>query len=218
VLEINGKKISNWDQIYSNVYIESLGNDVTFLVDRKGAAVSLFLSRTAIPEPDQAPLGIVSENTDIVVGTVEPGMPAEKLGLKPNDVLLALNGTPLRMDQKVREAVQASAGKPMEIEWRRNGEVMRGTAIPTSDGRIGITFGARYNGPITRVRYSLLEALPRGIRDIGNVTTLFIQQIWQIITGKTPFSQSVGGPIRIAQMATRPLRWVCLPTWDSWRF
>lgn len=203
VLEINGKKISNWDQIYSDVYIGSLGNDVTFLVDRKGAAVSLFLSRTAIPEPDQAPLGIVSENTDIVVGTVEAGMPAEKVGLKPNDVLLALNGNPLRMDQKVREAVQASAGKPMAIEWRRNGEVMSGMAIPTSDGRIGITFGARYNGPITRVRYSLLEALPRGIRDIGNVTTLFIQQIWQIITGKTPFSQSVGGPIRIAQMATQ---------------
>ncbi len=203
VLEINGKPVRNWDEIYSDVYIESLGNDVHFVVQRAGARQELDLPRTAIPEPDQASLGIVPENTEIVVQSVEPGKPADKLGLKPNDVLLALNGTTIHLDQKVRETVEGSAGKPLEVEWKRNGQTMRGTTVPTSEGRIGITFGARYNGPVTRIRYTLLEALPRGIRDIGNVTGLFVQQIWQIITGKTPFSQSVGGPIRIAQMATQ---------------
>ncbi len=212
VLEINGKPVRNWDEIYSDVYIESLGNDVHFVVDRGGARKELDLSRTAIPEPDQVALGIVPEKTEIVVQTVEPGKPADLLGLKPNDVLLAMNGAPVRLDQKVRETVEASAGKPLEVEWRRDGTVMHGTTVPTMEGRIGITFGARYNGPITRIRYTLLEALPRGVREIGNVTVLFVQQIWQIITGKTPFSQSVGGPIRIAQMATQTAE-MGLPTY-----
>ncbi len=212
VLEINGKPVRNWDEIYSDVYIESLGNDVHFVVERGGARKELDLSRTAIPEPDQVALGIVPEKTEIVVQTVEPGKPADLLGLKPNDVLLAMNGAPVRLDQKVRETVEASAGKPLEVEWRRDGTVMHGTTVPTREGRIGITFGARYNGPITRIRYTLLEALPRGVREIGNVTVLFVQQIWQIITGKTPFSQSVGGPIRIAQMATQTAE-MGLPTY-----
>ncbi|HEX9005865.1 MAG TPA: RIP metalloprotease RseP [Bacteroidota bacterium] len=212
VLEINGKQVRNWDQIYSDVYIESLGNDVHFVVERAGARKEFDLPRTAIPEPDQVSLGIVPENTEIVVQTVEPGKPADLLGLKPNDVLLAMNGAPVRLDQKVRETVEASAGKPLEVEWRRDGTVMHGTTVPTLEGRIGITFGARYNGPVTRIRYTLLEALPRGVREIGNVTVLFVQQIWQIITGKTPFSQSVGGPIRIAQMATQTAE-MGLPTY-----
>ena len=80
---------------------------------------------------------------------------------------------------------------------------MHGTTIPTKDGLIGISFSMQYNGPERHIHYSLLEALPRGIADIGNVTVLFVQQIWQIVTGRTPFSESVGGPIRIAQMATQ---------------
>ena len=32
---------------------------------------------------------------------------------------------------------------------------------------------------------------------------LFVKQVWQIITGKVAFAQSVGGPIKIAQMATQ---------------
>ena len=203
ILEINGKATANWDEIYRQVYIEGMGADVQFVVDRGGARTALLLPRTAIPEPDQAPLGLVPENTEIMVSTVEPGKPADKLGLKPNDILVALGGTPIKLDQKVREIVQASAGRPLEVEWRRDGQTMRGTAVPTEDGRIGISFGARYNGPVTRIQYTLLEALGRGIKEIGNVTGLFVHQIWQIITGKTPFSQSVGGPIRIAQMATQ---------------
>ena len=35
------------------------------------------------------------------------------------------------------------------------------------------------------------------------MSALFVKQVWQIITGKVAFAQSVGGPIRIAQMATQ---------------
>jgi regulator of sigma E protease len=41
------------------------------------------------------------------------------------------------------------------------------------------------------------------MKDIVNVSGLFLSQVWQIVTGKVAFAQSVGGPIRIAQMATQ---------------
>jgi regulator of sigma E protease len=203
VLEINGTQVRNWDQLLSDLYIETMGTDVTITVERGGEQHQVFVARSSIPEPNEAPFGIVPDQTQIVVNSVEPGKPADLAGLKPLDVLVALNGTPIRYTEKVREIVQANAGTPLTIEWKRGTEAMKGTATPTSDGKIGISFGAQYAGPVTRINYTLLEALPRGVTDIVSVSGLFVQQIWQIITGKTAFSQSVGGPIKIAQMATQ---------------
>jgi regulator of sigma E protease len=203
VLEINGKPVPNWDELLSTFYIETMGNDVTITVQRGNEQKQIFVARNTIPEPNEAPFGIVPDQTQIVVSTVEPGKPADQAGLKPMDVLVSMNGTPIRFTEKVREIVQANAGKPLSIEWKRGNELMTGTTTPTSEGKIGISFGAQYNGPVTRIKYTLLEALPRGLTEIVNVSGLFVQQIWQIITGKTAFSQSVGGPIKIAQMATQ---------------
>jgi regulator of sigma E protease len=195
--------VQNWDQLLSDLYIETMGNDVSITVQRGGAQQQVFVPRNTIPEPNDAPFGIVPDQTQIVVNTVEPGKPADQVGLKPRDVLISLNGTPIRFTEKVREIVQAYAGKPLTIEWKRGDEQMSGTTTPTADGKIGISFGAQYTGPVTRINYTLLEALPRGFTDIVSVSGLFVKQIWQIVTGKTAFSQSVGGPIKIAQMATQ---------------
>jgi regulator of sigma E protease len=41
------------------------------------------------------------------------------------------------------------------------------------------------------------------VRDIFRLGKLLIQQIGQIVTGKVSFRESVGGPVKIAQMATQ---------------
>lgn len=203
ILSINGEHIGHWDLILNKVYIENGGEDLRFTVLRNGENVELFLPRASIPEPTDVSFGIIPAKTEVVINTVEPGKPADNLGLKPNDVLLAMDGVPIMFNQKVIELVKASAGKPLKIEWKRGTELMSGTAVPTDDGRIGVALETRYNGPVTRLQYSLLEALPQGLKDIVSVTTLSVQQIWQMATGKIAFTKNIGGPIKIAQMATQ---------------
>ena len=204
VLSVNGAPVSDWEAIYTAALVNSLNSDVTFLVQRDSQQVRLVLPRMLMKDTSTDPLGLIPDSCEMAIGSVDPGKPADKAGLKPGDVLVALNGAPVGLDQqRVRQTVETSAGKPLAIEWRRNGTIMNGTAVPSSDGRIGIIFGVRYIGRVTLIHYSLLQALPKGVEEIGNVAVLFVKQIWQVITGKTPFSQSVGGPIRIAQMATQ---------------
>ncbi len=204
ILSVNGTPVSNWEAIYSAALVNSLNNDVTFVVQRGDQQLRLVLPGTLLKDTSTDPLGLIPDSCEIAIGSVDPGKPADKAGLKPGDVLIALNGLPVGLDQqRVKQTVEGSAGKPLAIEWRRNGELMKGIATPSSDGRIGIIFGVRYIGRVTLVHYTLLQALPRGVEEIGTVAVLFVKQIWQVITGKTPFSQSVGGPIRIAQMATQ---------------
>jgi regulator of sigma E protease len=185
------------------IYLGSLSGDVRITVQRERGISELVVPQGTLPESGPASLGVIPANTEIYVKTVLPGSPALKVGLKSNDVLVTLDDIPVRFDKDVISIVQRHAGKPLSITWRRNGTVMRGTAIPTDEGKIGIEFRPRYNGPVRRIQYGVFEALPQGVRDIVNVSVLFVQQIGHIITGRTSLSQSVGGPIRIAQMATQ---------------
>jgi regulator of sigma E protease len=203
IVRINDRAVTNWDQILSEVYIETAGSDVLLTVLRDGKETQLIIPRNTIPDPGQAPLGIVPPYTKVLVTTVEPGKPASTLGLKPGDTLVSLAGTPLRYDEKVREIVRAHAGRELAVEWERGDSLRRGTLFPTDEGKIGISYSAAYTGPVTRTQYSLLQALPQGVKDTYRASGLFIQQIAQLITGKSSFSQSVGGPIRIAQLATQ---------------
>jgi len=203
IAAVNGAPVTNWQQLFDGIYLGAMKGDVTVAVVREKGEATLLFPRNSIPDPGQAPFGIAPVNTEIVVGTVEPGKPADKLGLKPGDVLLGINGTPIGYDQRVRELVAQNAGKEMLLEWRRGAETMRGNVVPSAEGRIGISFGARYTGPVTKIQFTLLGALPEGVKYMANVSVLFVQQMWQIVTGKTAFSQSVGGPIKIAQMASQ---------------
>lgn len=203
IVQINDTPVRHWDQITALIYFDNAGQDLTFLIQRNNAEMILFLARSSIPEPKELRFGLSPGNTEIVVSGVEPDLPADKIGLQPLDVIVSLNGEPVRHDQPVVEIVRANAGKALAVEWRRGNETMRGTTVPTDDGRIGISFTERYVGPVTQQHYSLLEALPEAIRDIERAGRLFVTQIAQIVIGRQSFAQSVGGPIKIAQMATQ---------------
>jgi len=203
VLRVQGATVNTWEDLLSGLYLESLQGDVTVSVMRAARETTFTILKTLVPEPSVAPLGIVPVHTEIVVTLVEPGKPADRLGLRPNDVLVSLNSQPIQVDTRVREIVQAHASKPLAVEWRRDGVTMTGETVPTEDGKIGIAYGGRYTGPQSVVKYGLFEAFPIGVRTMADMSLLFLQQMKQIITGRVAVSQSVGGPIKIAQMATQ---------------
>jgi regulator of sigma E protease len=202
-VRINGKAVTNWDDILNAMYLETLGSDLDVTMLRGGSEIPVRIPRSLIPDPSESTFGIVPINTEIVVNLVEPGKPADRLGLKPMDVLVSLGGEAVRLDARVREVVQSHAGKPMKVEWLRDGQRLSGETIPTDDGKIGIGYGAHYTGPVSTVKYGFFEAFPVGLKYMLNMSDLFLRQMWQLFTGKVSVSQSVGGPIRIAQMATQ---------------
>jgi regulator of sigma E protease len=52
-------------------------------------------------------------------------------------------------------------------------------------------------------QFGLFEALPIGVKEVTLTTQLFLANIYQIVVGKASFGKSVGGPVKIAQMANR---------------
>jgi regulator of sigma E protease len=154
-------------------------------------------------DPSRSGVTIVPAQTSVLVTAVDPGKPAESAGVKPGDVLLRLDTIAIRYDAKVREIVRSFAGKPMAIEWRRGDSTMRGSVTPTAEGRIGIGFRARYDGPTTRIEYSVFGGIGQGFTNSYSYCRLIVESLWLAIVGKTSVSDSVGGPLTIAQVATQ---------------
>lgn len=204
ILSVNDRPVIAWEPMLDALFDVPAQGDVSLAVRRGGRDTSLIFSGRILHEPGRAGLGLVPANTEIiVVGPPEPGKPGERLGLKMQDVFLSINGIPIRDLQKVLQIVKQNAGREITIEWRREGERMSGTAVPTQDGHIGIPIGENYTGPRTHLEYTLLGALPAGAKYMVYVTVSFADQMWQLVTGKVSFAQSVGGPIKIAQLASQ---------------
>ncbi len=71
-----------------------------------------------------AGFGEMVPNDKPVVGAVLEGSPAERAGIKPKDVILSINGTPIREYWDIRLITQDSPGKPLTVKLQRGEEIM----------------------------------------------------------------------------------------------
>jgi regulator of sigma E protease len=204
---IDGKNVTSWDEIESSLYDREAQNNVTATVLRSGRQQVLSIPATSVRNGDDQSFGILESHTITIITSVEPGKPAEKLGIKAGDVIVALNGTPVSNHLEVTKIVHASAGKELSIMWRHNEQLATGITVPTDSGRIGVSIASPYTGPRRQTKYSLIEAFPEGIKEFYQWGRLSVASIGQIVKGRASFRESVGGPIKIAQLATQSAKY-----------
>jgi regulator of sigma E protease len=99
--------------------------------------------------------------------------------------------------------VQQNASKQIVLQWKRGDKLLEAKVVPTAEGKIGISLFPAYRGPVDHMRYTLLEAFPASIKDVARTSAFLVSSLWQVAVGKVSFSKSVGGPVKIAQMANQ---------------
>ncbi len=202
ILSINNQTITNWDEIELSIYTESVTKDLAIEIQRGEQRMTLPLHRSDVPDISEERFGILPSGLTVYVESVEQGKPAEKIGMQPGDTILAVNGIAVGMGS-LQDEIHANAGKEVLLTWMRGTEKMDARVTPNAEGFIGIGLGTVYNGPTDHKKYSFFSALPAGIMELKTTSVLFLSNIYQLIVGKASLSKSVGGPVKIAQMAKR---------------
>jgi len=204
ILSINNHPMKQWDEIESTLITESVTNtnDVTIQVQRSGAVRTLSIRRSEMPDFTKEGFGMFPAGMVPVVELVERGKPAEQIGLQPGDTLLAVNELSVSFGS-LQEAIRLHAGKEILLSWARGNQKMSAHVVPTAEGRIGVSLNGAYHGPIIHKQYSMFEALPIGVGELKTTSVLILTNLYQIVTGKVSLGKSVGGPVKIAQMAKR---------------
>ncbi len=203
ILSVNGKPIDHWEAILQSMYLDNIGKDLVIDFERAQQRSSVVVARASLPDIQNAAFGIIPSQTEAIISEVMKNKPADKAGLKPGDVILSLNAVRVFNEQQVIKIIKANPSTAVAMLWKRGTDTLSAAVIPSKDGLIGIGIGSRYNGPVLTIRYGLAGSFAKGMNETGRIVVLHVQFFWQLITGKQSFSKSVGGPVKIAQMANR---------------
>jgi regulator of sigma E protease len=146
--------------------------------------------------------------TEVEIFRVVPGSPADRAGLQRGDVILSLAGQPVARTADLRRITEANLGATIPVELRRAGarqtlQVTPRAQWPEGDGPIGIGI---VDGPATiePVRYPPLEALGRGVRELGRSVLLTLSVPVLAVQGLVPleFLRPVG-PVGLYQATSQ---------------
>lgn len=129
------------------------------------------------------------------IGKVQSGFPAAAAGLQPGDVLVSIDGRPLRDWRDLQGIVQASPDRALEFEVRRDGRELRFLVAPavseTGRGFVGIV-------PEMRVqRVALLQAVPEAVTMAARIVVMTLAGIVGALLGQG--TSEILGPVGISQ-------------------
>ena len=151
------------------------------------------------------------QTTTARVDAVQPDSAAAAAGLKPGDVVLAIDGNAIESFSDMQRIVSANAGRTLSFQINRGGAPMTLTATPAlKQGKDG--FGNNFCHAVLGVSRSMtptdvkteyvnpFAAVWLGVRETWFIVDRTFSYIGGLFAGRECADQ-LGGPIRIAQIS-----------------
>jgi regulator of sigma E protease len=208
IVKLDGKSNPSWEDVELK-QLSSAYQPMYLTIERNGKFLDTVVTPT-LSERTGAGYAGWDERGEIQLVAVEPGYPAEKAGLKKGDILIAVNGQPIHSLIKFHEITESSGGKPLSIEFERNGKKQEVAVHPVYaklDGpakwMIGV--GPQQKLNLITTKLSLPAALRESVRENVKGALLFSQVIKGIVERRMS-AKSITGPIGIAQISGEAAR------------
>jgi regulator of sigma E protease len=150
---------------------------------------------------------------DPVVSSVVEGSAAAEAGIKPGDVIVAINGSSVDSFDEVRDYVTPRPGVSFVMTVNRDGRDMDFTLVPrlteiddpfgnkVEIGLIGIQANVE-DANFKQLKLTPIEAVAEGAKQSYQVISMAVLGIRGIVTGRQKADQ-LRGPIGIAQMTSQ---------------
>ncbi|MFP6655572.1 MAG: RIP metalloprotease RseP [Myxococcota bacterium] len=164
-------------------------------------------------------LGLVPAT--ILVAAVSEGKPAALAGLRPRDLILAVDGKPVGSFSSFVSLVQGSAGREMELAYSRDGRVdtlrlrareemvaglyeIEGMEEKVYQIGLAAALSALPGSRSIQQLRNPIASIPRAMSMSWQMTSEFLQGFGKLITGEIG-TDRLAGPIGIARIARKSL-------------
>jgi regulator of sigma E protease len=210
VLTVADTRVDTWDRF--DIEIGTKPNrelELTYL--RNGTTLSTSIKPSAEGKYEVGDIGVGPDVTPMVASLIKGDL-AEKAGLKPGDLLLAVNGELMTQPSQLVDAISRNAGKPTDILVKRSGQQLHIDVTPEKRGdrgMIGIFFGQQTKsfkpGPFEALKLSVQRNIEFG--------GLIFKTLGGLFVGTTSPRQLMG-PVAIAQLSgeSAAAGWIALFT------
>jgi regulator of sigma E protease len=141
------------------------------------------------------------------VGQVIAGSAAEAAGIKPGDVITAIDGEKIDRFETIQRIVELNTGTPLKLTIERGGSELTVNVTPrivTETDRFGFTHRVARLGigrkGVDFVRRSPVTAVWYALGECWHIVAGTLQAVWQMIIGLRS-SEDLSGPIGIIQLS-----------------
>jgi regulator of sigma E protease len=197
IASVNGEDVATWEDVF--VQISSRGQAaLTIGVLRGGAETSVTIPESADTTLQMRDIGVLPD-THPHVAALTPGEPAERAGIRPNDVVIAVDGQPIAFARQLSEAIAKKADIPITVSVVREGVRQDIRVTPALRGKIGM-IGIRIGDAVKTFQPGPIEAVRMSVVRNYEYALLIFRTLGGLLTGETSPRQLMG-PVAIAQMS-----------------
>jgi regulator of sigma E protease len=208
IVNLNGKANPNWEDVDMKE-IESAGRPMYITVERAGRRIN-----TVVTPVLSESMGVGYAGWDVrgevEVAEVNPDFPAAKAGLQKGDIVVALNGQTIHSTARFHEVTKNSGGKPVVVEYQRNGEKHTVTIQPVyakleglTQWRIGVSSQTKLN--IINTKLSFPDALAESINQNAKGALFFVHVLEGMVERRMS-TKNLTGPIGLGAIAGQEAR------------
>ena len=203
VIALDGEQNPTWEQAEKVLTKLTPDSKLSMEVEDAGAkkSVTLPVEQKDLEQPERllgfAPIRPILED-------VAPGYPAQRAGLKENDVVTAVDGKKIQWWGEFTERVRGSNGKPVALDVDRKGQqlhlVVTPQAATNERGETIYQIGVQVHEETAYKRV----AFPEGAKYAGQVTVEKIREtasiVGRLFSGRVSLKQ-LQGPVGISRAA-----------------
>ena len=204
ILKLGSQRNPNWDDVILKE-IESASRPMRLTIQRPNGSQFDATVTPVLDERSGAGAAGWSEKGEVQLGPIQAGMPAQKVGLQQGDLILNAGGHPIHAAARFHEVIRGSGGKPVAIDFQRNGKPMQVTVQPVwsgADGPARWMIGAIVEPKLNIVtsRLSLPAALQVSVEENVRSASMIFQVLEGVIERRIS-AKLLSGPVGIAQMS-----------------
>ena len=203
IIKIDGVENPTWEQFQPKVWLSpNQALDVT--IQRGNQVLQKTLTPKAVTSSEVGSVGWFPEEP-VVVGRVDPNLPAAKAGIKEDDRIVSLNGKPVPSIESMIEALQQTKNQPVDLQVERSGQTLDFKLTPvlsqTEDPkeqryRLGFV-----NKGVTKVsQLPFAQALSLSLEQNKKYSFMILELAKKMVQRKISM-RAISGPIGIAQDA-----------------
>ena len=210
ITSVADREVTTWEQLFIGVGTRT-NREIPISLIRDGASIVVRVTPLASSESrfEIGDIGVLP-NVHPSIRAVNSGEPADRAGLKPGDVVLAVNGEPIIFSSQLKSAIEKHPDQQITVWIQRDGVQQTLTATPAKRGDIGL-LGIQIADATKKIQPGAIQAVGMSIdRNIQNAGLIF-RTVGDLVTGETSPKQLMG-PVAIAQLSgeSAQLGWIAL--------
>ncbi len=204
IVSFAGTENPSWDRVEDEaLLIPEKQTPIT--VERAGQRTLLTIAPTKVTENGQSG-GFLEMTPDagtepVVVGSIDPTMPAASSGIQKGDWITSVNGKPIRNSQEMKTLIGEAKDQPINLVINRGGqrvEIATNAVQKDDDWRIGIAFDPTLMN--TRDSVGIVGAAVWSVDQNLRILRMTGRALSQVGSGERSARDTVSGPIGIGQI------------------